>query len=503
MDQTQILNLALVLLLLGCLRALFGTWKSGLIFLLGLGFTCALVYGGMALLGFPLDTLAVCLTMMLSIAALEDFVFLSFAQLNDPKDSGFERFIAPSFFTSFTTMIGFGSLAVSELRSISRFGAFAAFGALIEWASFFVILPALAKEFVFFRRWVAPAKAIPAKFFLPLGRFTPSRWVARLSLIVFPIAAYGVTHLPLSQDPSAMFPSDHVFQRSLEYLKSTRSWIAPAYVLFAPEVSSRGKKEVLRALSQEPIVQKIETYDTVVDYVRGNLHGRLVEDLIQREMSVSPAAERFFGQGYERAVVYLKTTQTEAINHLRERVNGLCPGESCRLVGEYVAFAEYSKAFIKTLFESLLVSLFLVGLVLAYLSYGRGWLEMLRLIGASFWGAACMLTYLFLTKSNANSVTCIVASTVVGLTGDNAIQFLFASGKGSVRTGMDKMASASISCTLTVSIACLVFLGSYFEPPRELGILFIIGFLASLAGDLWVLRGLWGSHRRVQVSAES
>jgi hypothetical protein len=52
------------------------------------------------------------------------------------------------------------------------------------------------------------------------------------------------------------------------------------------------------------------------------------------------------------------------------------------------------------------------------------------------------------------------------------------------------MGSASISCSIIMSLACLVFLGSYFAPARDLGILFVIGFLSSLAGDLWILKGL-------------
>lgn len=35
-----------------------------------------------------------------------------------------------------------------------------------------------------------------------------------------------------------------------------------------------------------------------------------------------------------------------------------------------------------------------------------------------------------------------------------------------------------------------VFLGSYFTPLRTLGVLFIVGFLLSLVGDMTLLQGL-------------
>ena len=39
-------------------------------------------------------------------------------------------------------------------------------------------------------------------------------------------------------------------------------------------------------------------------------------------------------------------------------------------------------------------------------------------------------------------------------------------------------------------VHCLLFLGSAFEPPRIFGWLLFAGLLASLGGDLWILRGL-------------
>ena len=89
-----------------------------------------------------------------------------------------------------------------------------------------------------------------------------------------------------------------------------------------------------------------------------------------------------------------------------------------------------------------------------------------------------------------NFLTCIFASVLVGLTGDNAIQFLFGSKRSALEVGVLKRGSASILTSVLMAGASFVFLGSYFDPPKKFGVLLAGGLLASLLGDLWILKGL-------------
>jgi predicted RND superfamily exporter protein len=489
MSQTQVLNLAMAALIWIMLRFFFGSWKAGAIFISSLTFTAAIVYGGMSFCGHPLDPLAICLMMMLAVASLEDFVFLSYDQME--RKNGFITLVTPSFFTSFTTMIGFGSLIVSNLYSISRFGFWAGLGSMVEWACLFLVLPALIRVFPSLGRWVEPNRAFARKSLLFLSQKTPPRWIARLSLLVFVAAGFGITHLQLAQDPSSMFPKDHVFQRSLDYLRKTRGWVAQANLILKPGFEHSKKTSLIETIKREPHVVRIESYDTIFDFVASDVKEPRWRELVRRELSISHFFERFVARsGEERVILYLDSTNTQIVNRLHEEVQKICPQHECRLVGEFVAFSEFSIAFIKTLFESLLLSVGLVAAVLAFLSaeFEKKWFIPLAL--SSFWGPAWMLFYLYLSGSDVNSITCVVASTVVGLTGDNAIQYLFASRQKNLSSGIGRMGSASISCSIIMSLACLVFLGSYFAPARDLGILFVIGFLSSLAGDLWILKGL-------------
>jgi hypothetical protein len=101
-----------------------------------------------------------------------------------------------------------------------------------------------------------------------------------------------------------------------------------------------------------------------------------------------------------------------------------------------------------------------------------------------------MFTLIGIFRIKVNFLTCIFASTLVGLTGDNAIQFLLSSGNESLLSGMSQRGKASIVCGSIMAVSSLVFLGSYFVPPRIFGALLSAGFLMSMVGDFWLLKAL-------------
>ena len=105
-----------------------------------------------------------------------------------------------------------------------------------------------------------------------------------------------------------------------------------------------------------------------------------------------------------------------------------------------------------------------------------------------------MLVAMATLKIEVNLMTCMFASVLVGLTGDNAIQFLMGShmknGRADLASGIDGRGGASVICSLLMATAALFFLLSYFGPPRAFGLLLSSGLLAALFGDLWILRSL-------------
>ena len=155
------LNFYLLGFLLITFRFIFGTWRSGLAFVLTLLVMAITTFGTMSAFNIPIDLISSGLFLILAVAALEDYLFFCSEQLQrqTPWKKAMRKILVPSFFTSLTTILGFGSLAMTNMLIMKRFGIWAAFGSLIEWISCFIVLPALMMKLSFFRNLTDVKKA--------------------------------------------------------------------------------------------------------------------------------------------------------------------------------------------------------------------------------------------------------------------------------------------------------------------------------------------------------
>lgn len=493
MDQSQWLNFLVIVIIWVTLRFYFGTWRSGAIFLISLFFSSAIIFGGMAMFNHPMDMLSSCLFLILAVSSLEDFIFVAQHQLENDCSyiKSHLKLITSSFFTSLTTVVGFGSLVASELLPIRRFGAWAAIGAFSEWIAVFILVPAFMNVFPSWRNWVNPKKSFSILRTKSVVSKKPNKFFSKIALLVFIFSLFSIKNFRLSQTPSEMFPKDHPYQKMIDYVRSNRGWEAEASLFFNSGFNETRKKEIIAQLQADPIVQKIENYSQALEFVTKKIEDPLTKEMVKTEFDISKFAERYISDTKsERALLYLKTTNTEKVDNLRKKVQTFCPNHECWVGGEIVAFADFSRSLIHTLFDSFFISLVLVGIVLFYLAWATGIKNYFAVIIASFWGPAVILCLIYAFDLSINFVTCIIASTLVGLTGDNAIQFLFASKDNNLTTGIEERGPSSLYCALTMSLCSLVFLGSYFEAPKILGALLAAGFLFSLVGDVWILNGL-------------
>lgn len=224
-------------------------------------------------------------------------------------------------------------------------------------------------------------------------------------------------------------------------------------------------------------------------YVANGQEG-LTRAMVERELALTDLSQRYLNAaGDERVVVYLRTSNTEKLNDLRKKIEHLCPHNECWVSGEFVGFADFSQSLITTLFESLFLSVMIVASVVVMLAlvYQQRPL-VLGLLFSSLWGPAVLLSLICFFGISINFVTCVVASCLVGLTGDNAIMFLCHK-ENDIHEGIKQRAVGSVQTALMMSLCSLTFIFSYFEPPQMLGILLSIGFIASLIGDVWLLKG--------------
>ena len=119
----------------------------------------------------------------------------------------------------------------------------------------------------------------------------------------------------------------------------------------------------------------------------------------------------------------------------------------------------------------------------------RDFLFSFKLTMSSLWGPFAVLIVLYLFRTPIFFISSICFAYLIGLTGDNAIQFLLA-GEKQVDENMEHFGVSSLAIALIMSCMSLAFLTAYFYPPRILGKTLILGFLFSFIGDFWIFRAL-------------
>jgi len=492
LQEMQWLNILAIVLIVLVFRLVFGGWRAGPLYFLTVGCATIIVFGGMGWAGHAIDPLSACLFLLLSVASLEDFTFVSDEMMKRPGEwpEAFARVAQPCLFTSISAAAAFLSLSLSDVQSVSRFGLWAALGAMVEWSALFILLPAVLNLFPKLGAWVFPEKA---RFQSTAYRFlqkVPPRSLSIAALLVFVGAWHSVNNFRLTQSPAEMFPSDHPFQQTLQKIQKERGWVAHASVVYEAHASEETRTRVRTFLRQDHAVERLESWEELVEFVASGAPDALARNLVEREIALTPFSRRYrASSGEARDIIHLKTLHTEEINRLRDAIAEICPERECWPSGEFISFADFSDGLIRTLFDSLLGSVFSVGLIVTLLTLGTGHLRQVpAVLLASFWGPAVMLTAIYFCGITINFVTCIVASTLIGLTGDNAIMFMH-QGKD-LSQGIADKGIGSIQTALIMSLVALTFTLSYFEPPRTLGWLLAGGFVCALLGDVWVLKGL-------------
>ena len=503
LNRSKLLNLFLILFLSVLIMSIFRSVKIGFIFLFILFYSGIATYGAKSFFDSPFDLLSSSLFIFLGISTLEDFVFV-IASHRSGKSllTSIRLLVVPSFYTSLTTSVGFISLCTSPVGMVRKFGFWASFGGMLEWILIFIVLPAGISFFKKNKRWVPVGNAS-----WKLTRFMEWRLPKKAVLILllfFPFAIFSAWNLKMQDSPESVFPVSHPYSKDLNQMKAIHGWKAYVFLVFNDEVPMDKINEVILKL-ESPLFQKdvvaVETLEKSVHFISQGL-SEVDKIVIDREMRQSVFGRVFlggvanYGKKWKRAILYLKEFDVNSIQNLQKKIEPFCMGnnnlqQDCYLAGNLVAFADFSEKISLTLYWSLFTSLFFVFLILAVIAIRKSQEKnLLWIILSAFWGPAVMLCVLLIADFKINFSTCIFLSILVGLTGDNAIQYLYSSKRGNLGMGIGKKAWASIMTTSSMAIASLVFLGAYFAPPKKLGVLLFLGLLISLFGDVWILKAL-------------
>lgn len=491
------LNGVIALFILVFFRCFFGTWKSGFILIGTLLYSSLILFSLMSLFHIPIDILNNCLILLLTVSSLGDFAFLSHHQLNNNDDDSmiaFKKLVTPSFFTSFTTFIGFVSLYTSDIDVIRRLGLWAGISGMIEWVTVMFVLPPFLKVTLKNRSWVNKEKTINLLPLHLLERIRPRRKVSLILLSLLLFLPFTFHRIYISDVPSELFKKNNPFRQGIEYLQKTRGFKGDISLVFNDKGRVAINNEIIEKLRKHPNVARIDSPYEIKNFLMHNLNDEqksLVEDGLKSTIQY----QRFFSDKRARAVVYLKEIEMKDMNVMRHMISReLCPNQECALAGALVAYADFSQMVPETLLDSFLLSLVLVFICLLGLAYYTGNLKRFpALFATSLWGVGVTLVLMAGVQVRVNFVTCVVVSILVGMTGDNTIQYILGSMDSSddpLESGIKERSGGSVITTFIMMMCSTIFFFYYFEPPRVFGGLLIFGFLASLAGDLWLLKGL-------------
>jgi len=481
--QNGQLNLFGLVLLLVFFWLLLRTLRSGLLLILTLVIASIWILGGLAYVGVPMDILLSGVILMILLASLEDYLYLSFVRQSEDWEEAFRRLIVPSFLTSLTTCVGFGSLYFTDLEIIQKFGLVCAAGAMIEWGLMFLFLPALLKTFPFLASngmrdhwrtaWMKKLRytGIPKPFAFAL-------------LLAFPVGYFGVHNMNMKDSPLRLFPPGHKFREDVQAVKASFDWMGELSVVFPKATPERIKRVIATIRNDQNIVKILDPY-SILDFVSGGPDDPFRKNA-EIDLRSSSLYKTFYGKNDEvRLRVFLRDVQLDKLNQTLAGIQEAC-GEQCHTTGELVSYAEFNNNVPQALFSSLTISLALVGAIILILALATRKRQLVPLLLASFWGPFCLLSIVWALQIPVNFLICVFACVLVGMTGDNAIQFLCEK-ETDLKKSIQTYAPSALVIAIASALFSLIFVFSYFHSSRIFGVLLAGGFISSIIGDVWLL----------------
>jgi predicted RND superfamily exporter protein len=336
---------------------------------------------------------------------------------------------------------------------------------------------------------VNPGKALNGKWIDKIEALSLPPRALWLLLLLMILSVPAFFFLNDQDSPVRNLPKNHELRLGYENFQKKFSWQGQVHLYFPELPAKEITKEILKDLSKLPDIFRAENPDEMADEWTEGLPP-LKQDLIRRELSMTPLWEKYYSsEGTLRIPLYLKEQDLHSLRKLRNDIEKICSG-NCRLAGQRIVYLEYGEKISKTMIESFAVSLLLVIGILVYLLWIAGKIQYCwPVILSSLMGPLVTLTLMAFFQIPVTLITSIFLAIMVGLAGDNAIQYILVPDEN-LATAIEGRARASIMVSIVMILGSSMFILQSLLPMKILGGLFMFGFIINLLGDLWGLKGL-------------
>jgi predicted RND superfamily exporter protein len=527
---------------------IYRSWRALGAIILTLGALVAIAMGLAALFGWSHTVISTLVPLTVMVTTTATLVYVH-SRYIEPDDSPtllehHARALANKFLpctaSMFATAVGFGALAISDIRPVREMGLWTASGLIVAWIGCFTLFPALQS---LLRTPMRSEQAPSGKWFpgfveelVPASR--RYRWPlvggALVLMLCGAAALFGIPGVfaPIALEMDVLTyvnPGERVAQDTRQFEQSNgldvvELWlqVPPGHAL-DPEFL-RALEQFTRRLERDSRITAIDGPTSVLQWahyvetgsdqlpVSASAWPKLaadleqimltepgarayvdVTDLANVRLSIRGRAKLFGRLGAMRTFVERAWTAAQADEPALRAARG-------RVVGKGVLGAEITQRLVPTLAESFALTASVI--FLAFLLVFRSPSATLMTMIPSLFAILCVFLVMRLVDIPLNIATILIGSTILGATENDQIHFFyhFQEGRstgttsGALRHAMLVAGRPILFATLINASGFLALALSDLPPMREFGIVsasaFVLALLAdfsALPGALWIL----------------